>query len=128
MRRVRPATNTYFTAVDEVHHEVEFVRRLKRVLQRDEKWMTRILHQDISFGHYMAFFSLSLDQCLADYLHRIDHVFGLVPSQIDFAEGTFADARAKFEIVGFNARRRREVRRVSTRRARVHVRSFLSFA
>ena len=103
-------TNAYFTAVDEVHDEVQLVGRLKRVLQGDEKWMTSVLHQNISFGHYMAFFSLSLDQCLADHFHCIDHVFILMPSQVDFAEGAFADARAKFEVIGFNAAKIREWR------------------
>ena len=61
--------------------------------------MTRVLDENITFSHNMSFFTFTFNQCFANHFHGVDHIFRLVTSQIDFAERTFADASAKFEVI-----------------------------
>lgn len=94
---------TYFTAVDEIHDEIEFVGRLKRELKRHEKRMARVFDEHVALSHDVTLLSFSFDQGFADDFDGIDRAFRLVQSQIDFAERALSDASLKIEIIGFDS-------------------------
>ena len=114
---------THFASVDEIHHEVEFLRGLKRILQRDQKGMTRVFHQHIAFGHDVSFFSFAFDQGFTHHFHSIGDILGLMPSEIHLTKRAFANTRLKFEIIGFHSRY--FIRSKSNRQARFYLRDFL---
>lgn len=114
---------THFASVDEIHHEIEFLRSLKRILQGDQKGMARVFHQHIAFGHDVSFFSLAFNQGFAHHFHGIGDILGLMPSEIHLAERAFANTRLKFEIIGFHTRY--FIRSQSNRQAPFYLRDFL---
>ena len=101
-KAVMSPCETYFTAVDEIHDEIEFVGRLKRELQRDEERMARVFDEHVAFGHDVTLLPLSFDQGFADHFHGVDRSFRLVQSQIDFAKRALPNARLKIEIIGLD--------------------------
>lgn len=93
----------YLATIDVIEHEIEFLLRLKRGVQRHQERMELIISQHVSLGHDVLSFVAPHYSTLFQHLYSIQVLISVAACQQHFAETASTQNAKKFKVVRFQS-------------------------